>query len=247
MRCSRRSFPRCCSGTMSYSISLEGAPELDDTTSMRLFGGRKPIIAGVEFQGLVPQAIWVAYDPLVRQVEQALQLLLLRSTGAAAIRTAVERQTTGSADPRVAEFLVAFLMQPSVRSKIGRAVGSAENIGAVLAAMPQSARRELVLQVPEFLERHVRTKDTPAAFARRPLPGLLNVAALTLANEVGGIRHIGPLREAPRPIYELPSTDTQDVGLESRVHGLGGGINRPTLGCRPMGWATDGRAAWRCR
>jgi hypothetical protein len=169
--------------------------------------------------------MWLPIDPLAREVEQAITQTIAIARYPDLFDWQLGRVERSD---EVFRHLLSFLGEAPIVDRIGRAPASKDEVKTLLGALAEEQRREILMLVPAYLERELyERQDKSIDYERSALPEPLNTASQTLIRQMVGLRHIGPLRERPRTIYE-PSTgvDAQDVGPRGEytpavLHALG--------------------------
>jgi hypothetical protein len=164
-------------------------------------------VVGVEFAGLIPTSLRVAYDPTAYELDDTLTRLLLRTSPAVLSAGYFRRLRESPVWTLVQE----FFDQPEVTDRLGS--GGVQTWEDMLRRSSSSQRRQAAALVPEFLARRVARRPSPQRqFGRRVLSPYLANGAQVLGADLGRVRHLGPLRQPPQAIYRSVSLDADDVG-----------------------------------
>jgi predicted ATPase len=165
-------------------------------------------VAGIELRGVLPNQLFVPFDPVARQVAFILRQLLRLPVGLGIRRSVDLLDDRNLRDP----FLDFWSLGP-VGKIVQTPVSSVEDAISASSTFRPSQRNQLRPLITDYARALARRADAPVAYEREPLPGNLAEAALLLASTLGQLRHLGPLRESPRPFQSLPSSgDPLSVG-----------------------------------
>jgi predicted ATPase len=181
-----------------YSVTAKGF-EPDALSWLTPFLGQRPWQAKIpalaaEFDRFVPTAIFAAVKPEEALLDFLDQVL--------------------SSRPKIKEAIGANLIKTLVRQQLG-----STRIPSDLAPVVKAIETGRGVPAAAALIEDARRRSTPAyAIERMPLPEPFGGAARAIrAGLAEEIRYLGPLREDPRAVYDLPATvSTVDVGVKGQ-------------------------------
>ncbi len=186
-----------------YRLSVgpqEGLAE-DSTT-------RSGVLSGLELRGFLPIAILVPYDPIARELTRRLQRAL-------SLRPASSiRKLRGRSEVDVQDLVARFFRQPEIAQRfVSSEPWDSEDHRAALAQVTSRVRTELRNAAREYVARVAGGNALSVAYESEQLPWLLSQGVRLSARLLGEVRHVGPLRQEPRPLQAVPiAGDPKSVG-----------------------------------
>lgn len=164
----------------------------------------------VQLRGAIPGLFLFPYDPVARQTGYVLRQVL-RLTANAPVPARL-RVLLRNAD--ISEHFMRFWLDPLVSeiTEHSEPRSTAEAM-AVSRRLTPKDRARLRQAVTEYLSSIQGRDDATVAFDRLPPSPVLAEAATAIGAALSDIRHLGPLREAPRPFHRTPTSgDPRSVG-----------------------------------
>ena len=216
-------------GNLEYVVRLEAAGEFEEALSPRLFGRGDATVAGIQTQGLLPTSLWLKYDPLVLSLERVIAAGLVGGGSGPTTSIAISEVNRLNGTEAGRE-LLRFFQSPTVATRLGRSPSTLDELPSLLGDVPASVRADLFIQFAVFVDDVSRRPSRTSAYRTRPLPATLLGASSSLQRMLGDLKHIGPLREAPRPSTIFPEAmlGTSEFGENIRPRFF---TTRRTTGC----------------
>jgi hypothetical protein len=164
-------------------------------------------VAGVELRGVVPARVIYPFDRKARRLGSILRRGIM--VGGLPPSDVYELQR----DDELGHQFIGFWASKAVVAITGRPVSSLQDaLGSAIALRP-AHRSQIRGLIADHVGRYRRRADVPPSFERVSLPVHLEEAAAALTSTLNQVRHLGPLRDAPRPFHSISTSgDPYSVG-----------------------------------
>lgn len=163
----------------------------------------------VQLRGAIPGLVLFPYDPIARQTGFVLRQILRLTPSS----TVSDRVNVLLRNEEIGDYFMRYWQDPLVAEVAGEVPTNRAEAVNLARRLPLGKKARLRQAVTEYLSAVQGRDDASVAFDRFPPSPLLAEAATAIGAALSDIRHLGPLREAPRPFHRTPTSgDPRSVG-----------------------------------